>query len=873
MTRLHLPKLLLTASLIAAISAFALAESADKADKKDPQKTGGKNKESMPEVWRTMTVPPAAPKSPEEELATFKIAPGFHAQLVASEPMIESPIAMTWDGSGRLWVVEMRGYMPDSEGHGEDKPVGRVSVLEDTDGDGKMDKTTVFLDGLVMPRAIAIVDGGVLIGEPPNLWFCTVTPDLKCGKKTSVFNRYGQQGPVEHTDNGLMRGLDNWLYNAKSLLRLQLKDGKIITSPTVFRGQWGITQDDYGRIYTNSNSSFLHADFFPAQYLLRNPSYYSSTGLNASLVKSQECFSIRVNPGVNRGYKKETLRADGRLANCTATCGPGVYRGDQFPAEFRGNVFVPEPSANVIVRFVTKDTGDGISLTTDHITYEDDTWGKREFLASTDERFRPVNTYTGPDGCLYVIDMYRGILQHRIYVTPFLRKQILERHLDVPVNQGRIWRIVADAGTKPNFTAVALDKAPTDKLIADLSSPNGWTRDTAQRLLVQRNDSASVPALRKLAATGDSALGRIHALFTLSGVAAVDLPTVAAALTHDDPQVRIAALRNADVLIKNDPNNAIKVIAPATNDPNSAVQLQALNTLGEAPPSIAASEAIAEAAVRRAASKMFRDAAISGSPGRTIDLLQHVLAHTANPTANSGETDLLRDIASATFAERRADACAALLEIVAHQTTDRSWRQVALLSGIANYSKNPRPIMLAQEPKALAMIQASKDSAVRKAAGKAVEVITWPGDKSKPNLVPVPELTEAQKAMYEKGREIYSQTCFGCHQPNGRGLAGLAPPLLDSPYILGPDARLARIILNGLAGKVTIDKTEWDLVMPGFSVHPLFTDEGVAAVMTYVHREWGHTGSPVDTATVKKVRDEIGQRFEPWTIEELKKIK
>ncbi|MDX1565216.1 MAG: hypothetical protein R3236_07415, partial [Phycisphaeraceae bacterium] len=178
-------------TVLSVVFAFAATVSAQRGDR---------GKEKQPETWKKFDVPPAPPLKPDEAMKTFKVAPGFKLELFASEPLVVDPVAMAWDGDGRCWVVEMRGYMPNVDGKGETElKVGQVVVLEDTDWDGKADKSTVFLDGLIMPRAIAMVEGGVLVSEPSNLWYCQDTDgDLKCDKKTRV-GKYARQGPVEHT--------------------------------------------------------------------------------------------------------------------------------------------------------------------------------------------------------------------------------------------------------------------------------------------------------------------------------------------------------------------------------------------------------------------------------------------------------------------------------------------------------------------------------------------------------------------------------------------------------------------------------------------------------------------------------------------------
>jgi hypothetical protein len=196
----------------------------------------------------------------------------------------------------------------------------------------------------------------------------------------------------------------------------------LVKQRTEFRGQWGITQDNYGRLFYNVNDSQLRGDVTPPGYIGRNANYKCANGLNLAIATNQNVFPIRMNTGVNRGYRPDVLDTAGRLREFTAACAPVIYRGDNFPAEFQGNAFVCEPGANLIKRNIVFDQGLAISS---KFAYPD-----HEFLASTDERFRPVNAYNSPDGTLYVVDMYRGILQHRAYMTTHLRNEILSRGLD-----------------------------------------------------------------------------------------------------------------------------------------------------------------------------------------------------------------------------------------------------------------------------------------------------------------------------------------------------------------------------------------------------------------------------------------------------------
>src|SRR5262245_39330416 len=222
---------------------------------------------------RAEWVRPAPVLSPQEALQTFSLPPGFRIEIVATEPMIHEPVALDFDPDGRLWVVEMRSYMPDVDGKGENQPINRVVVLEDTDKDGRMDKSTVFMDGLGMVRTVKVLKGGVLIGDPPNLWYARDTNgDGKADEKAAIATDCSarERNPEEGA-NALIWGLDNWISGSSYGKRFRLQDGKWISAPAVVRGQWGQSMDDFGRLFTNSNEDYIRADLISNHYPARNP--------------------------------------------------------------------------------------------------------------------------------------------------------------------------------------------------------------------------------------------------------------------------------------------------------------------------------------------------------------------------------------------------------------------------------------------------------------------------------------------------------------------------------------------------------------------------------------------------------------------------
>ena len=434
--------------------------------------------------------------SPEEEMKTFSLPPGYRVELVASEPMIESPILMDFDADGRLWVLEMLTFLPDTSGRDSREPLNRVSVLEDTNGDGTMDKKTVFADKLSMPRALKVLDHGVLIGEPPNLWLMKDTDgDLKADTKDLVVNTYGNpNGGIEHNANSLFWAMDNVMYSSEHVWDLRWRQGKFEPLPALNRGQWQVSQDDAGRIYRNVNDSPLFVDYTPSRYFLRNPNGARTRGLYELLIEQTDAivYPVRNNRGVNRGYRDPFFRADETSIVIQGASGPTIYRGDAYPKELHGNAFIPDSPTNLVHRMVLTDDGSG------RLTAKNG-YAQGEFLASSDERFRPASLFDGPDGNLYVVDMYRGVVQAEGIWSAYLTDYIKAHEMQLPVGRGRIWRIVYGNGNARRPAPPSLSKATPQQLVQTLSNPKGWWRDTAQRLLVERGDTGVAPALKTLA--------------------------------------------------------------------------------------------------------------------------------------------------------------------------------------------------------------------------------------------------------------------------------------------------------------------------------------------------------------------------------------
>ena len=591
------------------------------------------------------------PLSPADALKTFYMPPGYHVELVASEPLIQDPVAIDWDTEGRLWAVEMPGFMADITGSNEHDPIGRVVVLEDTNADGVMDKRTVFADGLVLARSLKILDHGVLVAEPPNVWLMHDTNgDLRMDTKELVTDQFGRRDTdPENNANTFYWALDNRMYTSgQTTIQFRLRDGAFQTEKTLERGEWGVAQDDAGRIYRNTNESALHVDYVPTAYFARNPSLLRTRGSYERLASDTNglntVWPVRPNPGTNRAYQTGIARPDGSLAKFTAVCAPVVYRGDRLPSDVYGNVFVAEPAANLVSRIVLSD--DGTSLQA-RKAYE-----QGEFLASTDERFRPLYLSNAPDGTLYVVDMYRGIIEHRLSLTVYLRDHIVKRKLQEATGYGRIYRVVHETTRRdPRKTLAQTTPA---QLVDMLSDSGGWWRDTAQRLLVERADRFRSGGAKELTEAGRSVVAaltakaadqkdwrtRLRALWTLDGIDAIEPATVARALEDPSRDVRVAAVRLAERWF-GDPASPIRAaVLERLTDEDYAVRQQLAASLGAMPPGDR-DGAVVTLLDRHADDPITLDAALSGLHGSEADVLGRLLASDAQTTQRDAAVTML----------------------------------------------------------------------------------------------------------------------------------------------------------------------------------------------------------------------------------------
>ncbi len=541
-------------------------------------------------------LPRIPPVEPSGALATFQVIPGYHMELAAAEPLLASPIAVDWDEQGRMFVVEMRGYAEDRKGG-----LSRIRCLTDRDQDGRYDEASVFVDGLLWPTALACWDGGLYVADAPRILFCQDTDgDGTADVQREVFTGFGIDN-VQGLLNTLLWHFDNRFYGATSsnpsLVRaaargseppIDLRGRDFSFDPTSESlraesggGQHGASFDDWGNRFVCSNSDHAQQIVLDDRYLARNPRLLVPATRISIAADGPQAEVFRASPVEPWRIVRTRLRVAGAVPGpiegggrpagyFTGATGITIVRGDAFPQEWRDMMVVGDAGGNIVHRKKLRRTG--VEFTAERV---DD---HCEFVASKDIWFRPVQFANGPDGGLYVIDMYREVIEH-----PDSLPEVIKRHLDLTSGRerGRIYRIVPDDYVRRPIPR--LDRAPVAKLVVLLDHPNAWHRATAGRLLYQRRDPAC-PALLidLLKASSTGPLGRIGALHLLASLDQIPVPLLLDSLASEHPEVRRQAIRLAEGPAGDVPPVAARLME-MVHDPSPPVRLQLACSLGELP--------------------------------------------------------------------------------------------------------------------------------------------------------------------------------------------------------------------------------------------------------------------------------------------------
>lgn len=506
-------------------------------------------------------LPRIMPTSPEDSLSKFTVADGFEVQLVAAEPLISSPVALQWDAHGRMYVCEMRGYSENRE-----DAISRITRIEDTDADGVYDKSIVYVDGLLWPTGIFPFDDGLFVGDAPNLYYFKDTDgDGRADTKQVVLTGFGTSN-VQGLFNSFRWGLDNQIHIACSsvggnIRRAGDKEGTAVDirgrdisfdprtfefRPTSGGAQHGMCFDDWGRKFLSSNSDHIQQVMYEDHYIARNPAMIAprarisiaADGPQAEVFRTSQVEPWRILRTRLRvsGEVPGIVEGGGRAAGYfTGATGVTIFRGDAWPMQHRGVALIGDVGGNLVHR--KRLVLNGIELSAQRI---DD---KSELLSSSDIWFRPAQFANAPDGNLYVIDVYREVIEHPKSLPPALKQ-----HLDLTAgrDRGRIYRI-APSDFQRRYTPMLADRQ-TLELVDFLDHRNAWHRETTARLLYQRQDKTAVPVLRQLADHSPSPLTRMHALYVLDGLGELDEATVLRRLADDHPQVRRHAIRLSESL-------------------------------------------------------------------------------------------------------------------------------------------------------------------------------------------------------------------------------------------------------------------------------------------------------------------------------------
>jgi mono/diheme cytochrome c family protein len=487
-------------------------------------------------------VPPVMPLSAAQQKQTFILKPGYKIDPILTEPHIKEPAAIQFDGNGRMYVLELRSYMQDIDATGELFPTSRISRWEDKDNDGIYETGIVFLDSLIFPRFVVPFGPNTILSMESNedhvYKYTDTNNDGKADKKELFATGLGRSGNVEHQTSFLTWAMDNWMYSTYNSQRIRWTPDGVIKEPTGNPyGQWGVTQDNYGQVWFQDGAGGVPQNFqFPLVYgnFQVKGQYQEGFRVPYSLVKLAD-----FEPGM-----RET-KPDGSLNNVTGAAGNDVFRGDRLPKELVNQYFYGEPVGR-IVRQVRSDKKEGLTFIQNQ--YID---SESEFIQSTDPLFRPVDIATAPDGTMYIVDMYRGIIQEGNWTQEgsYLRTKLLQYQMDDIIENGRIWRVTYE-GMERSKEKPRMYEETSAQLVRYLSHPNGWWRDMAQQTIILNQDRTVKEALEKLALSSQNELTRIHALWTLEGLGVLSTDLLRKMMKDPNPNIRVQALRAGETLYK-----------------------------------------------------------------------------------------------------------------------------------------------------------------------------------------------------------------------------------------------------------------------------------------------------------------------------------
>lgn len=737
--------------------------------------------------------PPVPPYEAQAALDTFRIADGFRIELFASEPLISDPVAMEVDEYGRTYVVEMHGYPLDVSG------TGRVVLLDDTNRDGVADRRTVFADGLRLPSGIMRWKKGVIVTDAPQvLYLEDVNGDGRADVKRELLTGFALTNP-QHTMNSPLYGLDNWIYVSNEgpvrTIRYQNllgdqgsdvrfsdrlgaprlprnADGRAVRfRPDTYelealaaRGQFGHTFDAWGRHFFSNNTRHLYQEVLAARYVSRNP---------ASIVPSvvEQLPDYRIPADVYPITKDPEFQLLTDIGVMTSACGVTAYLADLFPAPYSNATFVAEGAHNVVHVDTLRDHG---------VTFRASRmFDGREFLASTDSWFRPVNFYIGPDGALYLVDYYRKIFEHPEWLD---EKTAKSPDLYAGRERGRIYRIVPTGTPPASWTnRLKLGDATPAELVRALESPNIWWRRTAQRLLVDRKPKDAVPLLRAMAATSSSVVARVHALWTLEGVRKLETRLIESALQDSTAGVRENAVTLAELHLKDSPALASRLLSMAA-DPDPKVRFQLLLTLGYLT-TPAAAAARDDLLFRDVEEGWMQVAALSAANLDSVRLWRAAAERLSESDTDARRT-LFRRLGAVTAASDELAALRGVLRAVTSPAApSAAWWRSATLEGLASGIRAHRRSSAALHPereRLAGLVLGTENQGVRRGALQVLETLGLPPGAAATTVVDLARTIAASTGANVETRvdavRVLALHGVSFHEPPLRAIVSRAEP-------------------------------------------------------------------------------------------------
>jgi putative membrane-bound dehydrogenase-like protein len=649
----------------------------------------------------------ADPLTPEEALKSFQLNDDFNIEIFAAEPFVVDPVDLTFDEDGNAFAVEMPDYPYKPE---PGKGRGKIKMLLDTNGDGRVDKATVFADSIAEATSILPWKGGLLVAAAPNIWFMKdTTGDYQADIKEVLYTGFFETNS-EAQITSLRYGIDNWIYASnngqsgkvtsvknpgKDSLDMRSADFRFRPDTREFEqetgpGQFGQTFNEWGHRFISQNTLRLQHMVIPWRYTHRNDNLQSTKGVkditNGDLTMFQETpppywRAERTARRIKEYAEQKLDRKEYAEDHFTGASGATAYNGQTFPKKYVGNIFIGDVAGNLVHRDLLRPLADSPTYFAGKDSINENT---KEFLASTDPWFRPDNFTVGPDGALYLVDFYRQHIE-----TPVSIPDDLKADMDFLAGEdkGRIYRIVPKNPVSTDKTAPKLSKMSSAELVKLLAHDGQWWRIQAQRLLLDRQDKSVIEPVTLLFSECKDARARLHAFFVLEGLGALNAPLVQKAMKDVHPGVR-----EYGMMLSEKYPALVPDLITGTSDSSARVAFQATLSLGQFS-SKEVAPALAGVLVKHAGDPWFRMAVLSSKAGSSPEIIKSLSDNELFfKEITPGKVEFLEDYAYMAGSGNKKAETRNLLKLFSTQSTDEKWK-LAALHGLISGMKDSRDSM------------------------------------------------------------------------------------------------------------------------------------------------------------------------------------